>query len=82
MDKDNYCPIRYLIIQDGNIGGSFYRIYMWFQNDPKEYQIVIFEHDWIFDTLFKDMNEGDIINSKYICKSFTNEYCKELVLIV
>jgi hypothetical protein len=63
-DSDIVC---YFILQDHNIGGKFYRVSVWFKNDPNRYMYVKYDSDWIFDKKLNEMNEGDII-STYTCK--------------
>lgn len=59
-DSDIIC---YFILQDHNIGGKFYRISVWFKNDPNRYMYVKYDRDWIFDKKLNEMNEGDIITT-------------------
>jgi len=59
-DMDIQC---YLILQDHNIGGIFYRICIWYKDDPNRYVYTMFKYDWIFDKTLKDMYEGDIVET-------------------
>lgn len=68
MDKNDTDIQCYLIIQDHNMGGIFYRISVWFKDDPNRYNYITSETEWIFDKKLKIMNEGDIVNNKYNCK--------------
>lgn len=64
-DIDIYC---YLIIQENNGKGDiFYRVSVWFKDDPNRYSFVEYENDWIFDKKLHEMKEGDIVNT-YSCK--------------
>ena len=59
-DSDIVC---YFILQDHNIAGKFYRVSVWFKNDPNRYMYVKYDRDWIFDKKLTDMNEGDIVTT-------------------
>lgn len=59
-DMDIQC---YLILQDHNMGGIFYRISIWYKDDPNRYVYTKFDYEWNFDKTLKDMHEGDIIGT-------------------
>jgi hypothetical protein len=77
----------YLIIQDYDKRGIFYRVLTWFKNDPNRYLYIKYDDDWIFDKPLKYMNVGEIVqthNNKfkvYDCAFLTplqKEFCKIL----
>jgi hypothetical protein len=67
IDKNNMNIQCYFIIQDHNMGNNFYRISVWFKDNPNRYACVKHDYDWLFDKKLNEMNEGDIVNI-YSCK--------------
>lgn len=64
-DLDIQC---YFIIEErNNYGDIFYRISVWFKDDPNRYLFIKYDFDWIFDKKLYEMNEGDIVNT-HKCK--------------
>lgn len=68
-DKHEYNTLCYLILQDHNMGGIFYRVSVWFKDDPNRYTYIKSDayDDWIFDKKLNEMKEGDIVNT-HDCK--------------
>lgn len=53
----------FLILQDNNMGGIFYRVCVWYKDDPNRYVYTSFDYEWCFDKTLKDMHEGDIVET-------------------
>jgi hypothetical protein len=53
--------LAYYIIQDGNMGGNFWHITMWYVNDPNRYNFIMFPNQWPFNIELTNMKPGDII---------------------
>jgi len=62
MEKNDLDIECYLILQQYNMGYVYYRLSVWFKNDPNRYKYIMYDSEWIFHKKIKDMNEGDIIN--------------------
>lgn len=62
IDKFETDIICYLIIQEHNSEKVFYRISVWFKDDPNRYIAIKNEFDYKFDKKLSDMNEGDMVN--------------------
>lgn len=71
MTKNDSNILCYFILQDHNMGGIFYRISIWFKDDPNRYMYIKYDKDWFFDKKLNDMKEGDIVNT-YSCKFKVN----------
>jgi hypothetical protein len=89
--KSDVDVICYLILQDCDERGVFYRVSSWFKNDPNRYLSIKYHHGWIFDKPLKYMNEGDIVHTYnnvfkvYNCRFLTchqKEFCKILERIL
>lgn len=61
ITKSNMDVICYFIIQDNNMAGIFYRVSIWYKDDPNRYQCIKYENESNFDKKLKDMREGDIV---------------------
>lgn len=63
MEKSDLDIQCYFIIQDHNMEGIFYRISVWFKNDPNRYTSTRYNNSWKFNKKLNEMNEGDIVNT-------------------
>jgi hypothetical protein len=63
----------YLILQDHNMGGIFYRISIWYKDDPNRYVYTKFDYEWNFDkTLpFRHLKRRLFFKHKYIFYKIT-----------
>ena len=72
----------YFIIQDGNVGGGYYRYFYWLYGSNQRYFDV--DGKWYFDKPLSAMKTGDIvvetrIQQKYVVNDkFDNPYVKIL----
>jgi hypothetical protein len=79
--------ICYLIIQDCNQCGHYYRIIMWDKDKEFIDYTILYDTTWTFDKLLKNMKEQDIVtelNSKLqykVLDSYNSEFIKILELI-
>ena len=74
--KSNDDIICFLVIQDHNIGGDFYRISKWYKNDPNRYVIKVNNLNWIFDKRLVDMKEGEIVTRfPYKFQVYNSKFC-------
>ena len=86
-EKNDLDIMCYLILKDYNKEGLFYRVSIWFKNDPNRYLYVKCDKDWIFNKRLNDMSEGDIV-STYSCKfkvydcSFIEPFKKDMCKIL
>ena len=62
MEKNELDIQCYFIIKNYNIESIFYRVSIWFKNDPNRYTFTRYDNDWKFDKRLHEMNEGDIVN--------------------
>lgn len=88
--KTNEESLAHLIIQDGNLGGNFWHLCSWYQNDPNRYNTTLYWFDWPFNKTLIDIDNNDIIfiknnpEIKYIAKNcqfsddYQQKYCKIL----
>lgn len=67
MEKSDLDVECYFIIQEHNMSGIFYRISVWFKNDPNRYTYTRYDSEWKFNKKLNEMNEGDIVNT-FSCK--------------
>jgi hypothetical protein len=79
--------ISYMIIQECNQAGIYFRILMWTDKSEKRYYITEGENDWHFNKKLVIMKEGEEIEElksrkKYnVNNKFKNEFIKILELI-
>lgn len=72
----------YFIIQDGNVGGSYYRFFYWLYGSNQRYFDV--DSKWCFDVPMSEMKTGDIVvetrtQQKYVVNDkFKTPYVKIL----
>jgi hypothetical protein len=77
--------IAYIIIQDCNQGGEYFRYFAWFENDNNRYTDIDFE--WIFNKPLTDMQHNDVVTNinnklKYIVNDkFNNKFIKIFEII-
>ena len=65
MEKNELDVECYLVLKHHNNGCVFYRIFVWFKNDPNRYKYTIYTDEWNY---YKKFNEGDIVNTNSCCK--------------
>ena len=63
IQKHDLDVICYFIIRENKNNNTFYRVSIWYKNDPNRYLSIYNNSDWKFDKNFDEMNEGDIINA-------------------
>jgi len=50
-----------ILIQDANMGGSYYRVIFWYNNDPDSYFAIAKPKNLFYDTTFDDMALGSVV---------------------
>ena len=53
--KDEDETLCHFIIQDCNMGGSFWRVSTWYNNDPNRYSHILFQPEWKFSKTLTEM---------------------------
>jgi hypothetical protein len=57
-ENDTLC---YFILQDCNMGGIFWRVSTWYNNDPNRYSQTMCQTEWNFSKPLIDMHKNDIV---------------------
>lgn len=63
MEKTDMDVRCFLILEEHNMGSIFYRVCIWYKDDPNRYVYKKFEYEWCFDKKLKDMYQGDIVET-------------------
>jgi hypothetical protein len=82
LTNNNQIVKAYFIIQDGNMGGSYFRYFYWLYGSDQRYFDV--NSKWLFDVPISNLKTGDTVvdartQQKYIVNDkFNNPYVKIL----
>ena len=60
----------YLILQDCNQGGHYWRVSTWYKNDPNRYSSILSENCWKFQKQLTEMKENETVHLR------TNTYIR------
>ena len=52
----------YLVLQEQDMNGIFYRITTWYKDDPNRYQCRKYDKEIMIQKKIQDMHEGDIVD--------------------
>jgi hypothetical protein len=58
-DNDISC---YLILQQCNQAGHYWRVSTWYKNDPNRYLSILYESNWKFQKELTEMKENEIVH--------------------
>jgi len=59
--KDVNNTLCHFILQDCNLGGIFWRVSTWYNNDPNRYSETVYQNEWNFSKSLIDMQKNDIV---------------------